>query len=524
MTLVLPNVFFLVAAIIIFISMSRNVELQRGQIAIMKAIGKSNAAIMMHYLSFSIICGIVGSIIGSLLGVLLLPQALYSSYKMVYTLPSIKPSGYGVSVLSATSLAILFGIVATLFSCYKTMKEVPAQAMRPKPPKKIKEIWFEKNEKLWARFSYSKKLILRNIFVNKKRAILSSVWIIGSVGLIIASLTFNDDINLMLKEQYQNIFKYDVSATLNTPVLYKDPLNFNDSNIKGIYKQAAIPISYNNGKKDTTINLYALDKNNEAIALFGKSGKQLTLPNDGVIISEKFADTNHIKVGDFIGMKLIPYMQASKTIKTQVKGIAVMYLSQDIYTSFGYLDTLNVIAPVETVYLTVKDADSVNNTISILKSDNRVKVASSKSEIADKVNSSMQVMNTFIVVMILASAILALTVVFNISSINIFERHRDIATLKVLGYYPKEVNSLVFTENLFITGFGSIFGIGFGVILFYALSQTMVPDSMMVPIIIKPLSVVIAISLGFGFTVIANQMLRRKIKKIDMVESLKSVE
>jgi putative ABC transport system permease protein len=521
---IFPNIFFLVAAVIIFISMSRNVESQRNQIGIMKAIGERNVTILIHYLSFTVLSCISGSIIGSLAGVLLLPQGLYSSYNLVYTLPAIHPSGYATSVLTATVLSLLFGIAATIFSCIKTLKEVPAQAMRPKPPKKVKEIFLERNGKLWAKIPYNKKLILRNIFVNKKRAILSSFGIIGCVGLIIASLAFNDELNKILKDQYENIFRYDVSVTLNAPVFHKDALNFDDGNITGIYEQASIPLSYHNGNKDTTINLYALDEDNQAVSLFDTYGSRLSFPRNGVIVSKKYADKNKVKTGDFIDVKLIPPMQSSKTIRAQVKGIAVMYLSQDMYTTFNFLDSLNISAPVDTVYLTVKDAANIQNTVSGLKSDSRVKTAISKGEISEKVNSSMGVMNTFIAIMIFASAILALTVVFNISSINIYERRRDIATLKVLGNFNKEVNSLVFTENLFITAFGSIFGIGFGVLVFYILTQTMAPESMMMPIIIKPLSVIIAIGLGFMFTLLANQMLRRKIKKIDMVESLKSVE
>jgi len=218
------------------------------------------------------------------------------------------------------------------------------------------------------------------------------------------------------------------------------------------------------------------------------------------------------------------YGGTPQSVAVKISGIALEYLEQDLYTSFDYLRSTGVNMPVLTYFLQVGSGVSASDVASYLSQDQSVSQAITKDDLANAWSQEMSIMNTLIYVMIAASAILALTVVYNISAINILERRRDIATLKVLGYRRKEVNKLVFQENLFITGFGAVLGLAAGIGMLWLIIKAVVSDTMVVPMTISPLSVVYSVVLGFVFTVLANQLLREKIRKIDMVESLKSVE
>jgi putative ABC transport system permease protein len=519
---VFPYIFFLVAAVILFLSMSRTVQSERNQIGIMKALGISKGSITFHYLSYSLLCGLVGSIIGNILGVLLIPQALFSSYKMLYTFPEIKYSGFMWYIVISTVLVVLFGIFASLLSSTKALKEVPAQCLRPIPPKKVHKTWLEKREKLWNKISYKNKLIIRNILLNKRRAILSSIGVIGCIGILICAFGLKDAVNNLFDMQFNKIQKFDDIVTVSKPIPHNSiaPLN---NNISSIDKLSSIPAIIALSK-DVNTMLYVLSKDNKSIQLYDINNKGISLPDNGIVIPYKLAQEHHIKVGDSIFVRLEAVMYKNQAIHVKVAAITVMYLSQDLYVSYEYLQKLGIYPLVNGYYVSVKDKGLLSDTNEYLASLPDIESIVKNSSLKANITSMMGTLNTMVFIMIVMAAAMSLAVIFNISSINIFERRRDIATLKVLGYHKKEINSLVHVENYIVTVIGSVFGIVFGAVVYKAILNTIVSESMFFPYDMSLRVVTLSVFLAFIFTMFANFMLKGKTRKIDMVESLKSVE
>jgi len=522
---VFPIIFFFVAAAIIFISMSKNVETQRGQIGNMKALGIRNKTITFHFMSYTLFVCTVGSVLGVILGIFVLMPLVQSIFTRLYTMPELRPAGYLLNVITAVVLAYAFGIAATFLSVRKPLRESPASVMRPKPPRNIKPLLIERNKRLWSKLSYGRKIVLRNLFLNKGRALLSSIGIIGCVGLMLAALSFMDSVNDMLYVKFYEMNNYQINVALQTPSMNAEPpfeYDKESGNIYGVWAAGSVPASFVYNDKTISTDLIALDADCSAILLYDVKGKKLSYPTDGVIIPKLYADKYGLSAGDTIKLTLSPAAGEASIVTVKISGVAAMHLGQDIYTTFKYLDNIDEPMPVSSVYLQMsKDEEA---TAGELKNDPAVKMVLTLDEIAGVWEQSITIMRAMVYILIAASSVLALAVVYNISAINIFERRRDIATLKVLGYHLREVNRLVFNENLIITGFGSLLGIGAGAAMLLFIVKYIASDEMMVPMVMSPLSVVISIALGFLFTVLANQLLRGKVRDIDMVESLKSVE
>jgi len=520
---VFPVVFFLVAAAIIFISMSKNVETQRGQIGSMKALGVRSGLITFHFLSYTLATCLVGCVLGTLAGIFLVMPGIDLLFTAFYTMPAMHPAGYAGNAVVASALAVAFGIAATVLSVRKPLREAPAAAMRPKPPRAANPILLERVPWLWSRLPFGTKIVWRNLLVNKGRAAASSVGIIGCVGLLLASFSFLASIGAVLGDKFDQANRYDVAVTLATPVPAGTAFPLTDPDIMSAWPAGSLPASFDTGAQTVSTNLTALDAGAGAITLFDSHGARVDIPQDGVIIPQLFADQYHLAIGDAMTLTLAPAGGTPESVRLAIAGIGVQYLQQDVYTSFAYLATLGVAVPVSTYYLDVTGgrADAV---AAALSGDPSIATAMTTADLANAWSSDLNLMNSMVWIMIAASAVLALAVVYNISAINILERRRDIATLKVLGYRRREVNRLVFRENLIITAFGTVVGLPVGVVMLRALLHAVVSTTMMVPMVITPWTLGCAVVLGFAFTVLANQLLRPKIRRIDMVESLKSIE
>ena len=518
-----PYIFFLVAAVIIFISMSRTIQTERGQIGIMKALGINTQTIMVHYLSYSLLCGLGGSILGNIFGVVLLPQFMLNVYARLYTFPAIVISGFWLYVIVSTVVVVLFGVIASVLSTRNVLREMPAQCMRPLPPQKVQKIWFEKHQKIWDRMSYKNKLILRNILLNKQRAVLSSIGIIGCVGVLMCGFGLKESINNLTTVQFSKTQKFSDMVLLSKPVSYSAPVPFNNDNISQADKLSITPATLILAK-DISTELYILPQDNKSIQLFSNNGVPMSLPADGILVPYKLSQEYRIKVGETVAIRLESPLYNNVTIQVKVAGIDVLYLSQDIYMSDGYLQTLGITPYVNGYYIGV-DNNSLNaGVISYLTSVANIRSVVSNDILRNSMASATGTMNSLFYVMIIMSAALALAVIFNISSINIFERRRDLATLKVLGYYKNEINSLISIENIAITAFGCVFGVIFGAIIYKYLLVITVSADMYLPYKISFSMVALSIVCTFAFTFITNLMLQGKINSIDMVESLKGVE
>lgn len=518
-----PYIFFLVAAAIIFISMSRSIQNERGQIGIMKALGVKTPAITLHYLGYPLISGLVGSLLGNLLGALAFPPIIFRTYTILYTFPKMSIKGYWFYIAVSSIVVILFGIASTALSAHQTLRETPAHLMRPVPPKKVHKTFLEKREKIWRRIPYKYKLIIRNILLGKRRAILSSIGIIGCVGVLLCGFGIRDTTALLYVTQFNKIQRFDDMVTLSSPLSYSSPVPFSSANIARTDKLSLVPVNISLSK-DIGAVLYVLPQDNDSIRFYDRRNSPLHMSDDGIIFPYKLAQEYHIGAGDTVSITLESPLYGNKNIKAKVSAVGVEYLSQDIYASYGYLKRIGVTPYVNGYYVTLKDKSQESQTNQYLSDIGNIKSVASQADLKKSFSSMMGIMYTLMFIMIVMSGALALAVIFNISSINIFERRRDIATLKVLGYHRNEINSLIHVENFIITAFGCALGIGFGALIYKYLIGVMVSADMYFPYNITVGMVVYSLILAFAFTALTNLMLRGKIRAIDMVESLKSVE
>lgn len=522
MAKIFPYIFFLVVATIIYISMSRTVINERNQIGIMKALGVSSFKIALHYLLYAAISVTIGGILGNIIGITIFPNLFFGSYDTLYTLPDIKAQGYWIYVIFSLIVVLLFAVTASFLSIRKIFKEMPAQSMSRPPLEKAHVILVERIGFIWKRLSYKNKLIFRNIFLNKLRVILSSLGIIGCVGLLISGFGLKEATEGFIDKQFNDIQQYDAFVTIASSIEKEDMEIFEDDRIERINEMSQMNVSI--GKDDKNLSLHVLDKDNDSIHLFTKGNEKIDLSNNGIVFPYKLSKEYDIDVGDTISMKIKSDELDDKVIEVNVAFISEMYLSQDIYATYEYLDSFDIDPAINGYYITVVDHKLEQNLIDDMEKNEHVNSVSIKKEQQADMDVLYQTTKSTVYIMIIMSAALVLAVVFNISSINIFERTRDIATLKVLGYHKREIRSLVNIENLLITAFGCIVGVLFGSILFKYILLAAESEDMYFPYHVSTSMILMSVLLTFGFTILTNFLLRRKTSKIDMVESLKSVE
>lgn len=516
---VFPVLFFVVAAALIFISMSRMVASQRGQIGIMKALGKTTGTITWHYISFAIVAGLIGGVFGALIGATVLPWFILGIITQFFTMPPVVLYGAPLYAAIGAVLSIIIGSFATFLSCRLILKESAAQLMRPKPPKNAKKIWLEKRTGLWKQLSYKTKLILRNLFLNTRRTVLGSVGVICGCALILASFAIQGTFSFCMDDYLNNGNNFDYQVVLEQPSDSFEGTLGSYSSVESVSATAKLSAVLALSSEEVETTLTALPASTDAIRLFSADGERMYLPASGVLVSEKLAGAHGVGVGDDITVRIMGAGGATE-VKVQVAGIFRSFFGQGLYASFDALAKLGVPPAIASYYLsTSSDAD-----MAAIKDLPGVKAVYTKQDTEDSLASAQSLIFTVILIMIIASAILTLTVIFNITSINIYDRRRDIATLRVLGYHHKEVSRLILIENLIITAFGAIVGTALGFAMQYALIGFIGTADTDFPFMVVGYSVPLAIGAVFLFTIIANFLSKGKIKHIDMVESLKSVE
>ncbi|MCL1790266.1 MAG: FtsX-like permease family protein [Peptococcaceae bacterium] len=519
---ILPIVFFLVASALIFISMSRLIASQRGQIGVIKALGKSKSAIMWHYLSFPIITGILGGMVGGVLGATAFPLFVLWLFSTYFVIPPVTLYGGLMFAFAGIILAILFGMAAAYLSCRKMLKSTAARLMRPEPPKNARKIWLEKRKGLWRLLSYESKLIWRNVLLNKRRAVLGSVGVIGGCGLILAAVGLYGTMNFAIYDMYDNIMAYDMQVVLSQPLSHENKADFRDDGIQNAIPMAKLPVVIDQQGAAIDCSVTVLPENSEAVRLVETNGKPITL-GAGFVITEKLARLNGINKGDMVTMTIMNGKQAAD-ITLQVADVCRSYVSQDVYVSYEALAQKGVSIPIYGYYMTLAQSVVSRDTADSVAGNPNVKNVFLKEDMIATTEDSMGILTMLSGIMFVASAILTLAVIFNITSINLFERRRDIATLRVLGSLLPKVNRLILTENLIITAFGSVFGVLVGFVMQYGIIHAVGTDDMDLPFRILWSSIPIAVVSVFLFTFAANLLLQKRVKSIDMVESLKSVE
>ena len=530
---VFPMIFFLVAALISLTTMTRMVEEQRTQIGTMKALGYGKAAIASKYLSYAFLATVGGSIAGVLFGEKVLPFIIIQAYGIMYwNIGDYMQLNYEMQyALIASGAAVICTMGATLFSCARTLAETPASLMRPPAPKEGKRILIERIGFIWKHLSFSWKSSMRNLFRYKKRLFMTIFGIAGSMGLMLVGFGLYDSIMDIALLQYDQIQHYDAMVINDddaTQSQKKELLKFLDGNSEIDHYTRVQLTKMTAPKEKGSVSIYVYVPENpenfkEDVTLRDrKSHEQYELTDDGAVICEKTASLIGVKAGDEITLE-----KDNRKYKVKITAVTENYMGHYVYmTPSCYEKTFGEKPEYSsTVYTMKEDAGSDLETLGneILKYPAALSISYTSST-AGQVERMLGSLGAVIWVLIISAGMLAFVVLYNLNNINITERQRELATLKVLGFYDGEVSQYVFRENILLSFIGILAGAIFGILLHRYVITTVEVDAVMFGRNIKPISFVYSGIITFGFSMFVNMVMHFKLKKINMVESLKSVE
>ncbi|GAX46530.1 hypothetical protein RsY01_109 [Lactococcus reticulitermitis] len=527
---VFPVVFYVIAVLISLVSMARMVEEDRSEIGTLKALGFSNAAIALKYVLFSLVATLVGGVIGMVIGLNLIPRLIWNIYTTLFAIPKfivLFQPGYCLTGLAIALICICGG---ALIAVYRELIYTPSILMRPKAPKAGKRILLEYVPIMWNRFSFSNKIVMRNLFRYKTRATVTILGIAGCTALILAGFGLKDAITDIVNYQYDHVFRYDKLVALKASTDDKTLLNAlsQDEQIAHIanISMATKEVSSHGKAYDVTvvvpddrttfkqvISLNDINQDKQVVPLTGnqaivsqKLAKLLKVKEkDTITFKDNRDQTHQIKVGKIVENYIQNYVYLPKSV------------SQDI---FGTYET-NIIA------IKLKDKLSAQADqkfdAALMTHPSVANVINSKTTVT-MINDTMTSLNLVVLILIVSSAILAFVVMYNLATINISERKREIATLKVLGFYHQETDAYITKENTIFTLVGIILGLISGVYLCHFIISTCETDTLMFVSHVNTISFVFATSLTVSFTLIVNIITHFSLKKIDMIDALKNIE
>ena len=526
---VFPIIFFLVAALVCLTTMTRMVEEQRVQIGSLKAMGYSGLAISRKYLFYGLLPSLTGGVFGLVIGYILFPKMIFTAYQIMYQMPDIELHAYaGISLFSLLA-AVACTTVATLWACLATLRETPASLMRPRTPKAGKRVFLEYIRPLWRKMSFTHKVTARNLFRYQKRFWMTVIGIGGCTALIIAGFGLRSSLLFTMSRQYDELFHYSGQVTLSDNVLDDErraveDFLAGDERIVNYVPCAASSATVTTSGYSTTayIEVMEADEIGKVVDLFDyKSGDPITMGDEGVYIDQKLSELLKVSVGDTF------FLDGDVRGDVTVAGIYEHYTGHFIYMTPGYYENALHADGEPNAYLlnfTSDDTDTCNAIFEKLLSLSGVATTSRMRDTQDTYMHSMERVDFVVVIIILAAAALAMVVLFNLSNINITERQRELATIKLLGFYDGEVSAYVYRENIVLTVFGILMGCFMGHWLHIYLVRSTEIDLMMFGRQTEWTAYVYAAILTMLFSVAVNILAHFRMKKIDMVESLKSAE
>lgn len=528
---VFPLIFFIVAALVCLTTMTRMVEEQRIEMGTMKALGYGGWQIAMKYAVYAMSACISGGVVGAIIGFKLFPYVIMKGYSIMYYLGKLEtPYRADIAFMAIAAMAVCTA-AATFSACYASLKEVPATLMRPKAPKAGRRVLLEKIPFIWKKLSFTSKVTVRNLFRYKKRFFMSVIGIAGSGALLVTAFGLNDSIFGIIEKQFGDIWQMDVQAYVYEAMpladmqelLGKNPANDDfDSVMFCLDSQMECK---NGGKSQSGVHLLGVES---AGSMAGRinlhnGGAPVTLDDSGVVVTAKLAETLSIKAGDEINMRT-----GGEDHLMRVIGVADNYVYHYVYITAAYYETVFGKAMQYNGFMgNLKDGltDETMDAMSTqLLSDSRMYTVRTIESIYASVWDSLSILNYVVLVLILGSGMLTFVVMLNLTNINIGERMRELATLRVLGFYDKEMYAYIFRENNALSVIGAFVGLLFGKIMHLFVIRTCEVDMVMFVRSAKPLSYVYAFALTIVFSLIVNLLMRPKVRAIDMVESLKSAE
>ena len=532
LSLVFPIVFFAIAALVSLTSMTRMVEEERQEIGTLKALGYNKFHIMLKYLIYSSLACIIGGVIGMNIGFQLLPRIIWDMYEMMYTLPEFIISFNHQYSSIGLGLIYICIVGATLYTILKEVKETPATLLRPKAPKYGKRVLLERVGFIWKRLKFSHKVTVRNIFRYKKRFLMTIIGIMGCTSLILAGFGLKDSISSILPNQYEDICHYDMLVSLKTSLTQEQKGSYIEKlkqreDIQELVKTYMESGTAGKEEKSENVQIVVPSDNQEIDKMIKlrdvKTKEPFTLSEEGIIITDKLAELIGAKVGDMIMITTADDIE--KEIK--VVGITENYISHYVYMSkelyqqvFGETYSTNVLL-IQDKNLSEEQEESV---MQEMVDQNEVLTVTLTKTTMKTLDDTMSSLNYVVVILIVSAGLLAFVVLYNLSNINIGERIRELATIKVLGFYDREVYDYVTRETIILTIIGILLGLVAGYFLNFYILGTCEINILRFEKVIHPISYLYATAITFVFSIIVNIVTYFALKKIDMIGSLKSVE
>lgn len=520
---VFPVFFFLVAALVCMTTMTRMVDEQRNEMGTLKALGYSKLQIASKYIIYALIASILGSILGCSLGMYLFPTVIFNAWNTLYNIDQIKFLFQPGLILLASGSVTGITLLATLYSIYSELIEMPSQLMRPKAAKAGKKILLERITFIWKRLSFLQKVTARNIFRYKKRFFMTIIGIAGCSALLVAGFGINDSISDIVNQQYNVIYHYDATVSAKTSEITSQIKSL--KGVKDVYEEDHLAVTTKIENKDisTTVHIISNDKKFKDFCTLFNGNNGFDLDDSSVLISQKMATKLNKKAGDTIKIK----DANNKVIKAKIKGVFTNYVGHHIYASESLYKSWNTNAKTTHIYLikskktTKKFERNLGNKIMNIDGVQSVTFYSSlQKNFKDMIKS----ISYIVVVLVISAACLAFVVLYNLSNVNISERKREIATIKVLGFTRKEVDAYINRETILLTILGSLIGLGIGIGLHHLIMNLAEMDDIMFGRTINSISYVISFVMTIGFNAIINLCMHKKLNNIQMVESLKAVE
>ena len=525
---IFPVIFFLVAALACLTTMTRMVEEQRTEIGALKAMGFSRLSISKKYIGYAFLASLLGGVIGLGVGATLIPAVVANAFGIMYAMPPLEFREQNALCVLSVLAAVACTTGAALWACLSTLMDTPANLMRPRAPKAGKRVFLEYVRPLWKRLTFTWKVTMRNLFRYQRRFWMTVIGIGGCTALIVTGFGLHESIFAILNKQFDEISLYDATAGLDGDAAPEELAAVTDY-LDGsgmvewwhLTSQTAAEVSAGGMAYD--VGLYAID-DFEGFTQFmnlrhRKDGGAVTPPGDGVILTEKLSELLGVEVGDTVTI------DKDGRVEVRVDDIVEHYVQHNVYLSAACYERLFGEAPAQNLLLLEYGEGAESDQVSAeLMAMDAVTSHSYIAAIRDSFTNSMEAIDYAVVIIILSAAALAFVVLYNLTNINITERVRELATLKVLGFFDKEITAYVYRENVFLTLFGIVLGLVMGRLLHAWLVLTVEVDLVMFGRTAPAYAYVLAAVLTAVFSVMVNVAAHFKLKKVDMVESLKTVE
>ncbi|WP_338536325.1 ABC transporter permease [Helicovermis profundi] len=513
----IPLIFLGVAAVIISVMISRLVSSNRVSIGVLKAMGYSNAQILIHYTKLSVIIGLFGASIGMIGGTIFsgFMAKMYTTY--FFNIPILKAKIYPKYIILGILLSITFCIISGLFGARKVIGIHPAESMRPEAPKTGKRILIERINAIWKRVSFTQKIVIRNIFRSKKRFLFIAIGISLTYGMTMLPLTMTEQFSSMFTTQYGEFQKAEYSINFRSPINENNIIGIKELiNTKEIEPKLEYPFEIVNGWKDKTVVLVGVRTNTNLYGFKNTRGDKISVPKTGILLSQNLAKSLGVKKGDYIKIKT--FVPGREDKKVLVKDIIEQWLGINAYMNIENMQDLFVDRGMMTSIMLNSD----DNVKGKLKNLNNITSIQSLSDISSGFKEYMKFSIFSIGIMLIFSGILGFAIVYNSTIMSINERQLEFSSLRVMGFHKNEIFSIILRENAYMTIFGLALGIPLSKFFVYGLAESFSTDIYTMSSYIAPNEYIITGVLTIIFIVLAQLATYGKIQKLDFIEALKN--